>query len=184
MGYADPTGFGSLGFPISASTSQACNSTRRSQGLLKTSRNGARVALKLESELKSGKRARRPHLAARIVSTACYFICCFSGHLVLISRIAQLRAGGKIKLCPLKIFISVGSDRVLRVGEVTAISFYSLPCLWAYSWSLGWLAAAAQGWWLALPQAWYPRFASQRLLHRCRHHLSSSFMTIPHIFQT
>lgn len=142
------------------------------------------MVLKLESELKSGKRARHPHLAARIVSTACYFICCFSGHLVLVSRIAQLRAGGKIKLCPLKIFISLGSDRVLRVGEVTAISFYSLPRLWAYSWPLGWLAAAAQGRWLALPRAWCLHFASRCLLHRCVHHLSSSFTAIPRIFQT
>lgn len=60
------------------------------------------MVLKLESELKSGKRARRPHLAARIVSTACYFICCFLGHLVLVSRIAQLRARGKDQALPFK----------------------------------------------------------------------------------
>lgn len=83
-----PVGLGCLVFISSMSEFQAWNSIRRSRGLLKTSRNGSCMVLKRESELKIGKCARRPHLAMWIVSIVCYFICCFSGHLALISRIA------------------------------------------------------------------------------------------------
>lgn len=46
------------------------------------------MVLKQESELKSEEHARHPHLAMQIMSTNCYFIRFFSGHLVLVRRIA------------------------------------------------------------------------------------------------